>query len=360
MEHATLQPSSAARWVQCPGSVVMEAMFPQADTDSSVEGTLAHEVVAARLLGKPIPAGATEEMLDGADTFEDYVLGIKKQVNPHVTAVVECRVNCFDIHPECWGTPDVRVTDVALGKIFIPDYKFGHRYVDPFENWQLLCYAIGAVANYGTATTDDLEITLAVVQPRSYHKEGPIREWVIKASDLEPYLAVLKGSAAEAMSGNAATHTGPECRDCKARHACPAYQDAAYMAVEMSGEPTPFDLPATAIGHELALLQSAADVLKGRISGLEMEMMATLKRGERVNGWMLEQGMGREKFSVPVVEILALGEMMGVDLSKPGVVTPKQAIKAGIPAAVIAGYTETPFGEIKLVRDTGIRKVFSS
>jgi hypothetical protein len=54
--------------------------------------------------------------------------------------------------------------------------------------------------------------------------------------------------------------------------------------------------------------------------------------------------------------------MMGIDISKPGAVTPKQAVKAGIPEAVVKTYSIEPQGEIKLVRDTGeqARKAFGS
>jgi len=53
--------------------------------------------------------------------------------------------------------------------------------------------------------------------------------------------------------------------------------------------------------------------------------------------------------------------MMGVALAKPGAITPKQAIKAGLPKEIVASYSETPSGEIKLVASdaTQIRKVFS-
>jgi hypothetical protein len=48
-----------------------------------------------------------------------------------------------------------------------------------------------------------------------------------------------------------------------------------------------------------------------------------------------------------------MATMMGVDISKPGALTPKQSIKAGLPAATVAMYSETPVGELKLVRDDG-------
>ena len=352
MDHAVIQPSSAARWVQCPGSLVMERIFPESDSEAAKEGQLAHSVAAAMFgHGTILPGTVTEEMQDGAELFYDDVMTVVKRLNSHVNPVIEQRINCFEIHPECWGTPDVVLLDIALNELHIWDYKFGHRYVDVFENWQLLCYAIGKLANHGTATLETLKVHLHIVQPRSYHRDGPCRTWVVDALKVRDYAAQLQHAAALAMLQDPMTFTGPECRDCKARHACPTLQGLTYEAVQLSGQASPFELTPDAMGRELATLLSAADVLKARISGHENELMALLKRGTPSKGWTLEQGMGRKKWDRPVDEIVALGDMLGVNVSKPGVMTPPQAIKAGIPAAVVEGYTTVPHGEIKLVRD---------
>ena len=57
-----------------------------------------------------------------------------------------------------------------------------------------------------------------------------------------------------------------------------------------------------------------------------------------------------------------MGQLMGADLSKPGVVTPKQALKLGIDEAVIKAYSLTPLGSVKLVPDTAAdaRRVFGT
>lgn len=72
--------------------------------------------------------------------------------------------------------------------------------------------------------------------------------------------------------------------------------------------------------------------------------------------------MGRERWIKPEPEVIAMGELMGVKLGVTKLVTPKQAIKAGMPEAVIKSFTETPRGELKLVPDDGTkaRKIFGN
>jgi hypothetical protein len=51
MAHATLSPSSAVRWMACPGSVALTAGMPDHGSDHAAEGTVAHEVAQRCLQG---------------------------------------------------------------------------------------------------------------------------------------------------------------------------------------------------------------------------------------------------------------------------------------------------------------------
>lgn len=54
--HAKLSPSSAERWMNCPGSVVLSEGMPDKTTQFAEEGTMAHAVAEAMLLGNPYQA----------------------------------------------------------------------------------------------------------------------------------------------------------------------------------------------------------------------------------------------------------------------------------------------------------------
>ena len=49
MAHAKLSPSSADRWMVCPGSTVLEAGKPDSSSDFADEGTAAHFLAATCL-----------------------------------------------------------------------------------------------------------------------------------------------------------------------------------------------------------------------------------------------------------------------------------------------------------------------
>ena len=363
--HAILAPSSAARRMQCAGSRSMEAQFPQSeDNPSAAEGTLAHEVNLAALNLMTlnlttIPDGATEEMLDGADMWVETVAPIIAQSSQYAC---EQYLTIHSVHKECSGTPDFWAYDDKDKTIDIIDYKFGHRYVDVFENWQLLEYAIGVCDHIHVLRSDLLKIRLTIVQPRCFTPEGPVRTWEITPDELAKYMTRLQKSESESMKPDCNVVTGPECRDCSARHACTNLQRAAMQEVEMSVQPAPFDLPADVQGWELVQIKRSLDILKARESGLENELLAKIKAGTPVNGWGVVQGQGREKWAKSVEEVLALGEMMGVNINKPSAITPKQAIKAGLDADLVRSYSDVPAGEIKLVADktNRARLVFGS
>lgn len=357
MIHSTLAPSSASRRMQCPGSRAMTELFPQAqDNPRALEGVIAHKVNEAVLNNLPLPDGHTEEMLDGADLWKATIEKIISR-SKSIDMSFEKRMDIFSIHQSCFGTPDFDAYDSDNHCLDVVDYKFGHRHVSEYENWQLIEYAVGAIDKYGPAfvksgkRTNDLIVNLTIVQPRSYHKDGPVRTWTIDGTVMNEYFKRLRESELRSLEADAPVITGPECRDCSARHACSNLQQAAAIEVEMSVVNAPFDMSANAQGKELSTLRRAIAILEARASGLEDEVLTKVKQGHPVVGWRTEQSQGRKKWNKPIEEVLALGGMMGVNLEKPTAITPTQAIKAGLSAEIVSQYSETPVGEIKLVPD---------
>jgi hypothetical protein len=107
--------------------------------------------------------------------------------------------------------------------------------------------------------------------------------------------------------------------------------------------------------HALARLQS-------RVEGMREAVTVYIRQGHAVPWHRAEQGYGRTQWTIPTEQVIAMGSLMGVDLSKPGAKTPTQAKKSGVDEAVIKAYSLTPLGSLKLVPDNpaDARRVFGS
>lgn len=377
-EHAVLPPSSAARRISCPGSRELEARCPREESPEAREGTVAHWVALQLFRGVQIEAGTlasfnedvvTEEMIEAAKMYVDCVqfTGGKTYIPPDgvdsLNALhLEEKIEISSIHPNCWGTPDAWC--YHNNTLHIWDFKYGHSFVEVYENWQLIEYAAGIIEKIKQLklTLDiDLTVRFCIVQPRSYHRDGPIREWIIKACNLRPYFNQLELAEHRAMQPDAECFPNPECKNCNGRHVCPALQRSALGVLEINEVNTPLELTPTAVGNELRILQNARELLDARITGLEENAVQLIRRGDRVPGYLLLESNKREQWSKPIEEVITLGRLFNVDLTKTtATITPQQAIAKGVPAEVIKKYSERPRGDLVLTpEDTKkTRKIF--
>ena len=355
-----LRPSAAPRWGKCPGSVALEALFPEdQDSPAAREGTAAHwyatEAVQGRVhgVGDLAPNGVPldADMIEGGDLFVCEVLTAK---TPAARMHIEQRLTMHGlIHPACEGTPDCALIDAEAHRLTVIDYKYGHRVVEPFSNRQLIAYAAGAWEAYEFNLQDvkGWEVVLTIVQPRSYAAGGPVRSWRTLGHMLWKQIESLSEEAERAASPSAPTTTGEQCRDCNGRHACEALQRTGAYVLDYSATNAPTELTPDALGRELKLIADATARLEARRTGLEEVALGRLRRGEPMPYWTIGHGQAREKWTAPAAEVAAMGAMFGKDLAKPvDVITPAQARKLlGVDAAVIEAYSEKPTGAAKLV-----------
>lgn len=364
--HAKLAPSSAARRVACPGSRALEARFPADDSPEAREGTAAHWVASYMLIGiyqgeayAPNGEEVTGEMIEGAKLYTETILPVvRAPANKPIAYQVEQRVDISTIHPDCWGTPDAWY--YADGELHIWDYKYGHGFVEVFENWQLIEYAAGILEHLRTSVfnANCVSVTFCIIQPRSFHRDGFVRQWKIGVDRLQTYFDVLRRKESLAAQEIAPCTPSPECTYCLARSACTALQRSALCAVDLSSGNAPHILNSHQTGNELRVLLHAAALLDARITGLTEQASAMIKRGELVPHFALEQSYGRQKWDSDAATIFALGDLYGIDLRKPQEpITPKQAIKLGLDETLVEGFTETPPGAVKLVPHNA-KKIF--
>jgi hypothetical protein len=277
---------------------------------------------------------------------------------------IEKPVRIERIHAECWGTPDYRRYDPDVKTLDVAEYKYGHLYVDPFENFQMIAYATGALSQLGVSPgADDVSVRLTVVQPRAFHSGGPVQSWTTTAFGLEKLVQRARAAAAQALGPEPPTVTGPHCALCRARHICGTLRKSAAHIVDYSGTADADELDTVSAAVELRIVDEAADRLAARRTGLAVQVEAELRAGRRVPGWGLEPGRSKLDWNpdVSVPEVASLGSLIGVDLLKPpALVTPTQAKTAGLAEDIVSGYATRRPGAMKLKPDNGTaaRKVF--
>lgn len=359
--HAFLSPSSAHMWRYCTaGPSLIRRVTPLPEDDSaSREGTAAHWVLARAMTGHAIGAGeitpegyvVSDEMVQGAELGMRYVNKVSAQATTRPMWAVEQTVRNNTIHEQCWGTPDAWFYDVNARVLHLADYKFGYGYVEAFKNWQLTAYAALVLHGLGDlALRDDTRVQATVIQPRSFHREGPARVWRTTVAELRPLWFELQMAAEEATSATPTARPGDYCEHCPARHECPALQADAYRSADRSKLPDPLQLPAAALGLELRTLEDAAKRLQARITGLQARAEQMIGTGTAVPGWGFEQGQGREKWLNPT-QAITTARALGLDIAKPAEpCTPRQARDKGMPEVMVAAMSERAPGSRKLVR----------
>lgn len=368
-DHALVAPSGLALTMSCAASLLLQLMAAEPPkSEEQLEGDAAHWHARTWAQGTHLDVGAVFTHGGKPWTVDlDMVTGSKLWAGEcGVSGRFEDPVAVPRIHPQCNGTPDWWLythPPETLGVLDVKDYKYGHRYVDPWENWQLIAYALGVAARIGLIY-NDTPVVLTIVQPRAYHRDGPVKRW---ATTLGELILLAKRAAArvlEALSPDAAATTGPHCIDCKARHLCKTLQYSAMHVVEFTGVGEAIELPNAALGAEARILFEAHELLGARLEGLKTQAEAILRSGGQVPYWIMEPGRSLMKWNegVSLEDIRLLGLAAEADtIQTPKPVTPTQAKAAGVDEAVIKLYaTRLPSG-MTLKPDTTIHasKVFA-
>lgn len=370
--HAILQPSSAHRWVNCPGSVQAEQQYPDVETEQAREGSASHWVgeqliglhtqgmqsIATDFVGKPAPNGViiSDESFEGATLYADDVASVMRQTGIF-TPQLEQPVTIPRVHELNWGTPDCSIK--PPNKLIVWDYKFGRVAVETRENWQLIDYALGLLDE-----TDDqyIDVELRLVQPRAFHVDGVCRSWTVKGSDLRGFANHLRAAAEESQTENPSCKAGTWCTNCSASKDCMTLQRANVTIVDRIEVLQLHELSPGDRAIELRYLQRAQDLLKERLTALETEALTQHGEGNVTPGFSIGYGRGSVNWDKPDNEVIAMGDLMGIELRKPPTpITPTQAKKLNVDGAVVNSYCKKHTGAARLVTDekTIAGRVFS-
>lgn len=325
MPHARLSPSSADRWMQCPGSAAMESLVPYVDdtNEYSAEGTAAHFLASEALTQAAAPdtlIGATISVIpDGAvwgeHTDARYAFEVDEDMARHVTRYingVKGRANGADILVEqaipighltgesgAVGTADAVVIQGA--ELQVHDLKYGMKYVSAQDNRQLKLYALGALDEY-SCVADIETVRLFIHQPRVTDAPG---EFSLTVAELNAFRHEVEEAALYAMTvlndvprEQWTDHLVPgetQCQYCRAKPECPALQRAVENAVQADFEnldevEQAVRTVALLTPEQLAQKMAATDLVEQWIKAVRSRVEANLLSRENVPGYKLVTG----------------------------------------------------------------------
>lgn len=250
-KHAKFSPSGAKRWMNCLGSLTLQAYAPKGDDDNrySVEGTAAHALAAYCLNEEvepymlldmdwsKIPDYPTEAIakfptlaIDLAEKREQTVADITHFVSYCFSLTggggtwyhgTEDRVKATSIDPElCYGTADRWSYHGATKTLYVVDYKNGFDPVPP-DDPQLLIYATAVIE---TQKLKVEKVVLVVVQPNG--GGNPVKKAEMTLGELQERLQpAVTAAAGYRINPIQPTNPGTWCKWCKSKPVCVSHRD---------------------------------------------------------------------------------------------------------------------------------------
>jgi hypothetical protein len=236
--HAPLPPSSAERWIACPGAYRAEREAPPAAPSEFADlGTHAHALFA-----RGLRFGLTAEALMSEPALRRpfaLALAAARQILGSRAFMVELRLPALAALDAVWGTSDVVGFSFAGPVDTIIDLKFGEAIAVEADTPQLGIYGLLAARCFGVA---DDGVTAWVIQPRCDHADGLARKHHYSRADLDRFEAMVRQAEEAAFAPNAPRRAGAWCRFCRAAPFCSVRQaapDAVPAALSGFFRPTP-------------------------------------------------------------------------------------------------------------------------
>lgn len=319
-DHSPLGPSSAERWINCPGSVAATRGIVDTGSDFALEGTAAHglsehcrktNLSAQDFLGwtMRVQTGetyrdfpVTQEMVDAVTEYIDWVDEVIGD------DLIEERVHYEEYVPKGFGKLDAArmftLLDYGLGAGFVTDFKYG-KGVQVFakNHTQTKIYALGIYLKYNWLY-GFRKFVLRIAQPRLDHMD----EWEITVEDLLKWAEdVLKPAAARVLAGDTTRKAGDWCQFCKIRLTCETR--AKSLMTELVGDEFE-DLEEAVTKTEtltidslrdrehVATLLKAADRIVKFFKALKIYAMKELQQGNAVGDYKLVAGRAKRVYDV--------------------------------------------------------------
>jgi hypothetical protein len=287
--HAKLSPSSAARWMTCPGSVTLSEGIEDKSSKNADEGSMMHAFAAKCLetgtdaagyvgqtdkdTGLILQAGQVKDV----QFYVDHVRDIVKATGGELRVEQRLPIGWLTGEEGAHGTADAVI--VTPDELIIVDAKFGFKEVDADENPQLMIYAAAAWDELKVAY-DFQRVRIAISQPRLLAKP----EFSFSMDDLQKFIIEVAFSAdLTRLFPDQLVPSEKACQWCRAKAICPALREQALADFDAV-------VPETAHEDDLARVMANANLIEGWIKAVRAEVERRLLAGEPVTGYKLVQG----------------------------------------------------------------------
>lgn len=347
MSHALLSPSSAHRWLKCPGSIRLSASIPDIPSAASEEGTLAHELGEAALNGgidtRDVPGDYPEEMLLHVQSYVDYVRKLEGRL------FVEVKIKMDEWIPGGYGTADA----VVLGEdvLDVVDLKYGMREVKADDNPQLRLYGAGAVAKVKGIK----KVRLHIVQPRI----GNYDMVEVSTKKLLKWAETVKPAAAACMDDEAPLVPSEDaCRWCPAAPTCPALNQ--HMLEVVGGDFEVLPEVSELTPQQLAFVVSNNDLVVAWLKRVCEHVQERMQAGEAFEGLKLVEARTVRRFNDKAEKVLK--KLLGdAAFRAPPLITLGEAERLiGKKKFSELGITTKPEGKPVVVPDTDSRPAITT
>lgn len=329
-KHAELSPSSAERWMVCPGSVVLSDGLPNPTNEYSDSGTCAHflaahclddNVNAAEYIGREIAIcsdgkecfsefrGASKiryrltvdaDFSDAVQEYIDYVRSVVASTGGILHVEQRLSISHITGEEDAEGTSDVVI--VTPDELIVIDLKFGMGVKKEAEgNPQLKLYGLASMDKY-SLVNDFNDVRVVIHQPRLNH----VSEFVYSIAEMEEFRRAVIKAAVDCNVASAPysyskiewlekyTKAGEDqCRFCLAKATCPTLEKHITETIDAEFEDLTNETVVAAKQLDPETLSrnlKAVDLIEGWCKAVRAGVEGLLLAGTAVPDFKLVQG----------------------------------------------------------------------
>ncbi len=344
------------RLMQCGASRAMPGFTPpgMARSDDAQDGIAAHWLASQILTGqctdpsewvdRKAPNGVyiDADMVDSVTYYTDQIATRPKARWIEQPMTLQFRDLTISARPDF-------IADDEKDRnryIYVDDFKYGWRTVEPENNWTLIAYATTFLSN--RVVDPDTWFVLTIHQPRPYHPSGKkSRSVTISAAGLHD---MRNHMLTQLLTVTDELKTGPHCYKCPARSNCPALRDAVMQSFDVVETIKPDKLDVSELSYMMDALTKFEHLLKDYKDAIAERITHEISNGQIIRNYRIARREGSLDW-LPGIDASVLRLLAPPDkaVSKEKPITPKQAMKF-IPEMLVNSLSERKPGGSSLVR----------